>query len=338
MAQETPHQSQGNLRKKPPNGWQYWTLTDKRYLIAVIIIGLLGLSLLPLAVLFSPGFGYEQRSWVSWFLNLGPLLFATLLLLAVITLACVKASFSLWGWLGFGRGGQKTGLDLLQFLVTASIPILVAFGGIWFTEQRAQDEALQRYYEEMGRLITTGELLEAKAGDAVQTVAQARTSNVLSLLDGTRQASVVQFLYDSKLIEKSTNQECASITYINPRYGDPKAEECLPIIPLYGMDLSYADLRLTYLPDANLSGAYLADAVLNEANLRGADLRRTRLEDADLSGVTDLKGADLSGAILDGADLSGAILRDVRGVTAEELEQAADSLEGAIMPDGSVHD
>jgi Pentapeptide repeats (8 copies) len=54
----------------------------------------------------------------------------------------------------------------------------------------------------------------------------------------------------------------------------------------------------------------------------------------------DLSGADLSGVNLSGADLSGANLNDtnLRGalVTQEQLDRAK-SLQGATMPDGSIH-
>jgi pentapeptide repeat protein len=54
-------------------------------------------------------------------------------------------------------------------------------------------------------------------------------------------------------------------------------------------------------------------------------------------GSADLNLADLSGANLSGANLAWANLRGATGITDEELEQRAYSLEGAIMPDGSKH-
>jgi uncharacterized protein YjbI with pentapeptide repeats len=65
------------------------------------------------------------------------------------------------------------------------------------------------------------------------------------------------------------------------------------------------------LVGANLSGAYLIDT-----NLSGAYLFDTNLKD------TNLSGANLSGAT---------------GVTEEQLEEQAKLLEGATMPDGSIH-
>jgi hypothetical protein len=53
---------------------------------------------------------------------------------------------------------------------------------------------------------------------------------------------------------------------------------------------------------------------------------------------SDLSEANLLFADLSEADLSGANLRRARGVTNEELEQPAASLEGATMPDGQKYE
>jgi uncharacterized protein YjbI with pentapeptide repeats len=80
--------------------------------------------------------------------------------------------------------------------------------------------------------------------------------------------------------------------------------------------LNNLHLTVTTLAEANLQGADLSGALLYRANLADADLTGTILIDADL------RRADLSGAV---------------GVNAEALEQQSYSLEGATMPDGSVH-
>jgi hypothetical protein len=128
-------------------------------------------------------------------------------------------------------------------------------------------------------------------------------------------------------------------------------------VNLNNTDLSEANLTGADLSGSNLRGAYLTGAGLRGANLReadlsgelvsgvdlgmtapemkvviigGADLREADLSEANLA-YADLGGADLRGANLTGADLTGA------DVTDEQLAQAA-SLEGAIMPDGTVHE
>ncbi len=78
------------------------------------------------------------------------------------------------------------------------------------------------------------------------------------------------------------------------------------------------------------------------ADLTDVLLRRAYLDDADLSNANlkraDLREANLEGANLEGADLSGADLEGATGVTVEELEEQAASLEAATMPDGTEHD
>ena len=54
--------------------------------------------------------------------------------------------------------------------------------------------------------------------------------------------------------------------------------------------------------------------------------------------IISLRGADLSGADLNTADLKGAVLGNAKGVTNQELEQKAKSLEGATMPNGQKYE
>jgi len=71
---------------------------------------------------------------------------------------------------------------------------------------------------------------------------------------------------------------------------------------------------------------------LYNAQLLRIDAPVVSLRGANLRG-TDLRGADLSDADLSNADLS-----DARGITSEELEKQAKSLEGTTMPDKTEHD
>jgi uncharacterized protein YjbI with pentapeptide repeats len=128
-----------------------------------------------------------------------------------------------------------------------------------------------------------------------------------------------------------------------------------PIIRLGDVDLRGADLSdpdvvpsgcglRCYDPGqvVNLRGGDLAFANLTNAQLYRADLRDANLSGADLSGAdlrwANLSGADLSGANLSNANLSDTFLSDARGVTNEELEQQAASLEFATMPNGQKYE
>jgi len=195
------------------------------------------------------------------------------------------------------------------------VPAVIAAVGLWFNRQqqeraleverqRAQDEALQAYFDQMGQLLLGKDppLRQSEEDSEVRTLARARTLTVLSRLDGRRKGQVVQFLYESGLISSVS-----------------------PVL-----DLSDADLRWAFLVGAGLSGADLTGAFLNEADLSRAHLSRVAL------GAADLRWANLSGADLSGADLNWAVLTQA-DVTEEQLEEAL-TLEFATMPNGQKYE
>lgn len=149
--------------------------------------------------------------------------------------------------------------------------------------QRAQDEALQAYLDQMSQLVIDQKrpLRRARPGDDLSAVARARSLTALTRLDASRKRSVLQFLYESGLITKGQ----------------------------VVVDLRQADLSAASLGAADLHTAYLGEANLREADLHATDLREADLSDVDLS-EGDLSAANLHGALLSEADLRGADLRD----------------------------
>ena len=232
-------------------------------------------------------------------------------------------------------------------------------------EQRAQDEALQAYLDQMSQLILDRKLLEIERGnpvheqgDPVHTLAQARTSTAILGLDAEHNESVTHFLISSglsvrtkdsaRLLRGSTlsHAKLSGAHLPNADLGDADlsgadlSNALMVNANLIVADLSDADLSdslldnadlVAHLPNADLSGASLIGADLSEANLRGADLSDTDLIGANLSDAI-LVNANLSGAVLDNANLGGA-----EGITNEELEQQAVSLEGANMPNAQKY-
>src|SRR5918995_31599 len=226
---------------------------------------------------------------------------------------------SRWGFRGM------TVRDWLPIVGALLVPLVLALG-IWgitwqldklenqraeaereLVEQRAQDEALRAYLDQMSQLILDRKLLEVEQGhpvhepgDPVRTLAQARTSMAILRLDSEHNESVTHFLITSSLSVRS--KDSARL--------------------LRGSTLSHAKLSGAHLPNADLSDANLCSADLSDANLIGADLSRAVLDNANLGG-----------AVLDNANLGGA-----DGITNEELEQQADSLVGADMPNGQTYE
>ncbi len=206
--------------------------------------------------------------------------------------------------------GYRYGITLWDWLDLLVVPAVIAAGALWFNrqhrereleiaEQRAQDEALQAYLDEMSQLLTDKDrpLRQAKEHDEVRTLARARTLTVLARLDGKRKWSVLMFLQEAELI-------------------------------------SIKDGPVVSLKWANLQDADLGEVVLEGADLRETKLQRAYLYAAKLRGAR-LAKVNLSGADLAKADLSGADLSDARGLTEVQLTKA-ESLEGATMPNGEV--
>ena len=233
-------------------------------------------------------------------------------------------------------------------------------------EQRAQDEALQAYLDQMSQLILDRKLLEVEQGvpvhepgGPVHTLAQARTSTAILGSDSEHNESVTHFLITSglsvrtkdsvRLLRGSTlsHAKLSGAHLPNADLGDADligadlSNALLLNANLIGTDLSGADLSNALLDNADLV-AHLPHADLSGANLIGADLSEANLFSADLSDAT-LIGADLSRSVLDNANLSNAVLDNANlggadGITNEELEQQAVSLEGADMPNGQKYE
>jgi uncharacterized protein YjbI with pentapeptide repeats len=214
-------------------------------------------------------------------------------------------------------------------------------------EQRAQDEALQTYLEQMGQMLLDKDrpLRQSKEGDEVQLLARARTVTILRRLDSARNRDILQFLREARLVPSNRydiQEHIVKLDASNLSEANLKGAN-LDSFSLQGTDLSGADLR-----DAYLAWSFLHNAKLNGANLRGANLHGdpdqsgddADLSDADLSDANlseaDLSYDNLSSANLQGANLTDAVLRGANlsnaKVTSEQLAEAK-SLEGATMPD-----
>jgi hypothetical protein len=246
---------------------------------------------------------------------------------------------SRWGLRGM------TVRDWLPIVGALLIPLAVAAGTWWITwqqgriadqraeadrelaEQRAQDEALQAYLNQMSSFLLEKDLRLSTRDNATEdskearNLARARTLTVLRTLDSRRKEQVMQFLMEAALVQTEGGKQ--------------------PIVELSGAYLNDTDLVTADLGGAELSDANLSDANLGSANLRGAILNAAylfgaNLSDADLSGAY-VSRANLSGANLSDANLFGANLEGTQEVSDEQLAEAK-SLTGATMPNGQKYE
>jgi hypothetical protein len=131
--------------------------------------------------------------------------------------------------------------------------------------RRAQNDALQSYFEQIGKLLLEKDLRNSPEASEVRILAQAQTHTVLPTLNAERKRSVLIFLYKSNLLDADK-----------------------PSVGLIGADLSTANLRYTHLPRANLQEANLQRADLRGVDLQGANLLGANLYKADLTSALNL--------------------------------------------------
>ncbi len=329
--------------------------------------------------------GARLHSWLKFIKKHWVAILAVAIVL-VTAIAFIISAYR-FGWAGTGFL-NKSLWDWLQLLI---IPAVLAVAGFWFNQtqkdrdQKAQEAqkqreedaarereeleresrednqretALQAYIDKMTELLLKGGLRESQPEAEVRKIARVRTLTVLPRLDTIRKRSLLQFLYESNLIDKDKpiiDASGANLDFIRlfkpkededfpRRFGDNLCRANLHKADLFRADLRRADLRQSNLSEADLRRADLRMANLSEADFSGADLRgvsfcdylliEVNREDASLQGA-DLSEAELSRADLSGTDLSYADLYDAI-VIDEQLAQAK-SLKGATMPDGSKH-
>ena len=283
-------------------------------------------------------------------------------------------------WTGFGPSEEspqgRPAKTLWEWLSLLIVPAMLAAGGFllnrWQMQrdraaleaqkerdelvaiQRAQDEALRAYLDQMSDLMVEKKMRKQPAGSDTHRLAQARTIAILLGLDRDRKRRPLKLIYELSLIPRenpilnlsNAGLDTADLSELTLR------NACLREADLRCADLSGADLRGSDLSNADLRGADLTDADLSNTCLASANLlpydstKPAKHNAPNLSNGTDPTHVDpdadhliptnLDGANLKDADLSGAFLTGAL-IKTEQLE-ACGSLEGAVLPDGKRHE
>ena len=151
-------------------------------------------------------------------------------------------------------------------------------------EQRAQDETLQAYLDQMGSLLLERDLHESEEGSDVRRLARARTLVVLDVLGSARQNRVLRFLEETELIQARPPDRppIISLKYASLRDFKLIGKQLLRSTDLTQAGLTRAELSAAHLQGTNLSLAHLNDAKLNGADLSGVDLTNARITEEQL--------------------------------------------------------
>jgi hypothetical protein len=133
-------------------------------------------------------------------------------------------------WTGFRGMTVRGWVPIVGALL---IPVMIALGtwGItWqqgkiedsraeaernLAKQRAQDEALQAYLDQMSTLMLERDLRHAEVGDEIQTVARARTLTALGRLDPSSKRALMQFITEASLVQGSRPTHKAVDTWLS---------------------------------------------------------------------------------------------------------------------------
>src|SRR5258708_5832832 len=204
--------------------------------------------------------GARLRSWWQQ-IKLHPVATVLIALFVAFVVLVVLGGYKLnWGWTGF-NGSNKSGKTLWDWMQLLFIPVVLAVAGFWFNhrerkaaELRTENErkaaglraeadreisfdnqrevALKEYIDKLSELMLRENLRKSKPDDEVRKIAHVLTLTVLPRLDEGRKRGVLQFLYESDLIDKDTS-----------------------IIDLGGANLSKTNLSHVNLRGASLRGA-----------------------------------------------------------------------------------
>lgn len=218
-------------------------------------------------------------------------------------------------WTGFGESIKaentipaKTLWDWMELLI---IPFAVLIIGWTFSkvekvkatkreEERSQNEMLESFFQTMTKLLIEHNL-SVNPTLQLLSIARARINIAVKNLDGYRKGQILQFLYESKLINFD------------------------PTIELVGLDFRNAFLDEIVLGNSEIKGTYFNNASMKNANLSEAKFIACDFSDANLSGST-VPNADFSYSYLNKANLMNM---DLTTVNFEGCELSGANLKGS---------
>jgi hypothetical protein len=270
----------------------------------------------------------------------------------VIVLIAIGAYSREWEWTGFLG---KTLWDWMHLLL---VPIILALGGLFFTQMERRDSArAQKLTQEQIR--QTQVRLERDAEQALRDSALERygqsTQRFMQAVDQLGADKLEIRLGGIYSLERTAQEdrdyhwpimELLS-TFVRetaprrpPISSEEWVEEIYPPRPDIQAVLSVIGRRAVYhrtdssveygiidLRDTDIRRADLQHAYLQGANFQGADL-----QEANLQGAT-LQEANLRGATLQRANLQGANLQGARRITEDQIEWTLGSNETKLPED-----
>jgi uncharacterized protein YjbI with pentapeptide repeats len=217
-------------------------------------------------------------------------------------------------WTGFGNYNEVAGVQrsktLWEWLDLLLIPFVVGIIAWSFKEaeketaskseyERSQNETLDSFVNIMTELITKHNLANKSSSLETKIIARTRINLAFSNLNGARKGQVLQFLFESGLIDYNPK--------INIIGGNMKNTI------LDGIVLSKSEIKGVYFNNATIKEANLNEAIFTSCDFTKADLSKSLVINTNFSYTnltkSKLKNMDLTSVNFEGANLTKADLR-----------------------------
>jgi len=209
-------------------------------------------------------------------------------------------------WTGFK---SKTLWDRAELLL---VPILIAIGGWAFTmmqdksnvrteKENFQQSFLENYLNVITELMLDGKLRESDKDSEIRNIARARTINFFNTADNSRAGLILQFLYESNLINSPKPLiDLTGIELMNKDFSN---------IQLIGVKITGAHFNGTNFKNANLKNSDFSSTNFNNCNLNNTKLNKTNFKYADMANVK-LENVNLDDTNLEGVEFKNGSLKN----------------------------
>lgn len=244
------------------------------------------------------------------------LIVLSLIILALIYWAILPEKSPEWTGFGTyeniqGKIRYKTLWDWLELII---IPISIGLFVWVFKEfekeenkraelEKSRDATLDSFMKIMSELLIQNDLA-CNPDQKKIAIVRTRINMCLAQLDGYRKGLILQFLYESNLIDIEPKLKLLGANFNN--------------VVLNNIVLVNAEIRGAYFDNSYINSANLQGVVLNSCSFKNSDFTGSQMINADL-GYTNLTNAklknmdltkiDFEGANLTSADLSESIIK-----------------------------
>lgn len=219
-------------------------------------------------------------------------------------------------WTGFRYYNNVNQLEvkkLWDWLDLLIVPVsLILLGWLYKTYEKTkeeikeienkQNEILDSYFRIISEFISNSNLLDTNKNKESRVIARTRTIVALENLEGERKGQVLQFLYESNLIDNEkinilgANFKCLQVSGI-----------VLRKLTIKGVYFCNSNFENTFLDKSRFISCDFTNTNFNKSSMEDTSFEYSNLSKCKLSNI-DLTKVNFEGSNLNDADLSNSII------------------------------